>query len=455
MPDPIIEYTPVQHVCSGRIVDKIDDTESYEVNIYASPIGEFNGPVYATLIYSPGSSNNYKPGDYVKILTTFSFGGDSKEILDIMPGAAYYILGMFTERSSVNVAVTYDNSEVDESSIGLVNSRSGAGIILSDNRTSTITPGGASFAKYLAGGYGTSKESSFSKFQNFHRVIGDNPPFYFSREYFGMYSGADLNSESSNMSGEDFPIVFRRFVTDSKDIDNWVSSCEGAFAPWVGANVECDEISPGKETLFSKVINKDNKRVSIEIGGDKKNFINIRLDDVLTSEKAFPVAPGATPAILGNRFKFTVDDDGGVELRAAGKGIPASNFNGTLIKISPDGELSILASKSITLSHGDTDDTINSIVLDPNKGIDITAKNGFRVNGLELVTTKFLDWMTTFKKSLCLVTAVGGPAPMHPLAEVEYDIKTKSIGSAGGFTTLEKGVPATGVIADTDVFLTV
>jgi len=114
-----------------------------------------------------------------------------------------------------------------------------------------------------------------------------------------------------------------------------------------------------------------------------------------------------------------------------------------------------MRSGSVEVSHGDADVGINSIKMDPTSGIDITAKNGFRVNGSPVVNQKFLDWMKKYQSQLCLATSIGGPAPINPIALPEFTNGTVNIDDLGGFTTDNKGVPATKIIQDIDDFSTV
>ena len=90
--------------------------------------------------------------------------------------------------------------------------------------------------------------------------------------------------------------------------------------------------------------------------------------------------------------------------------------------------------------------------MNPNKGVDITAKNGFRVNGTPVVNKNFLDWMAKFQTQLCLVTSVGGPAPIHPAALPEF---LTGNNLPGKFNTNPVGLVATKIIKDADLFSSV
>lgn len=451
-PTDAISYTPVPCMCSGIITSKLEDTESYEVSIYESPLGELNGPVYCTLIFTPGQDNNYKQGDYVKVMTTFMFGGADNNFIDVATGFNNYILGTFNERSFANIKIKNPISESDKDGVKFINEKNGAGIIATDSGQLLLATGGAinSFLKPF--GFGINENLNQEIAQNFHRIISHNSPFYFAREYFGMYAGSDINDKASRVMPEDYLINFRRFVLQTKSPDNWVSTCEGTFAPWVGANIDEETVEKGKEVLFSKIMNFGDSRATIEIGEPGDSFINIRVDDVKVNEKNIPTSPGATPAILGNRFKLNISDKGEMDLRAASKGVPTSNLNAFHLSIDDKGNVIFHAKGKMIFSHGDFDESNNSIVLDPKKGIDITGKNGVRINGQEAVLKAFVDFLQENQAQWCLSAAPGSPAPINPAVLPLLIAGILKFGEIGGFTSTGKGPPATGTIQDEDIF---
>jgi hypothetical protein len=83
-------------------------------------------------------------------------------------------------------------------------------------------------------------------------------------------------------------------------------------------------------------------------------------------------------------------------------------------------------------------------------GIEFTAKKGFKVNGIEVVTKAFLDWMQKYQTNLCQVTTIGGPAPIHPAALPEFTSGLTSPMASKGFTTTEVSGTPTGIIQDQD-----
>ena len=444
-----VTYTPVPCICSGIVTNKIEENDTLEVSIYDSPVGDLTGPIYAKEIFQPGNDGNVKIGDRVKIMITFTFGGVESKFIDVHPNSAHYILGTFNEQAITGISVDNPASEVDTDRVRFTNKRSGAGVVSTDNGKIILATGGAAYSAGSPFGFGINENFWKTMAQNHHRIISHNAPYYLSREHFGMFAGSSQEDKLTRLTENDYLINFRRFVTQTKAPDNWVSTCEGAWSPMVGANNDSDNIEIGRETLLSKVINHGSSRVTIEAGDPGDEFINIRVDDVKLSEKSLPTGDGATPAIVGNRFKMTVSDNGALDIRAAGKGVPGSNLNGFHMSVNESGKLIIHAANGIEISHGDKDGSINSIKMDPNKGVDITAKNGFRVNGVPVVNKNYLDWMQKYQTQLCLVTSIGGPAPIHPIALPSF---LTGNNQPGKFNTNDIGLVATKIITDIDSF---
>ena len=446
-----VYYIPVPCICSGVIRSKLS-SDNIEVSIYDSPIGDLSGPIYAKEIFQAGNDGNIKPGDRVKLMVTFTFGGVDLKYIDVFPNASNYIIGTFEENSVSDVSIENPMSSNDSDRVRFINKRSGSGVVATDNGKLILASGGAIYSAGSPFGFGINENFWKTMAQNHHRVISHNGPFYLSREHFGMFTGSDSNDRLTRVTEEDYLINYRRFVTQTRSPDNWVSTCEGAFSPWVGANNSADSVEIGRETLLSKVINHGSSRATIDIGNPGDDFINIRIDDVKLAEKTMSVGTGATPAVVGNRFKMTISDKGALDIRSSGKGVPKANLNGFHLSVNEDGDLTIHAAGKIEISHGDSDGKINSIKMDPKKGIDVTAKNGFRVNGNPLVNKTFIDWMQKYQTQLCQVTSIGGPAPIHPLALPEF---TTGNNVPGKFNTNDIGIAATTIIKDTDLFSSV
>jgi len=82
MHDNLITYIPIPCMCSGIITSDITSEYTYEVSIYHSPIGKFQGPIYAKATYDPGSDGNLKRGNKVQLIMSFYFGGAENKFVD-------------------------------------------------------------------------------------------------------------------------------------------------------------------------------------------------------------------------------------------------------------------------------------------------------------------------------------------------------------------------------------
>jgi hypothetical protein len=443
----------VPAICKAIYGHKMDKTETHEVEVYDSPIGEFMGPIYCSAIHSPGMYDNYRKGDKIQVIMNFVFADG--RFIDKAPGSAHYILGKFVDRSIANIKVKNPLTEDDNDRIAFIHEKSGAGLVVTENGQLIVATNGPLYTVMRPFGFGVEENCHQTYAQNHHRIISMNGPMYLSKELFGMYSGRDQEEKSNHLSPTEILINYRRFVTQTQDITNWVSTCEGAFAPFVGANNSFNEVSKSRETLYSKVINHNDNRLTIESGEPGSEFFKLRIDKVIVGEGQLSVSPGARPAQVGNRFKMSISDNGIIDIYAGGDAAPSAPSHKLHIQLTENGDLKIYSSGSITLSHGQSDEGVNAIKLDPAAGIDITAKKGFRVNGQEVLVKAFLDWFDKYKTTLCQVTSIGGPAPIHPAALPEFITGTLSPESASGFLSKEIGINAQGIIKDPDQHISV
>jgi len=448
-----INFIPTMRICSGKVTSKIKNTENWEVKIHRSNLGSFNGPIYCQATFPPGGELNIKAGDYVKILVTFLWGGPYNTYCDLAPNSECLIIGKYNERYHVPGSVENPNSTNAEDVIRFVNKKSGSGIVAADSGYVSMATGGVIFHTLKPWGYGVDKDSSRTWAQNHQRVIAYNAPLYLSREAFGMYSGSDPDDEASKINDSDFYINYRRFVQENKDVENWVSTCEGFFAPWVGPNNNYTAMGKSRPPIFNKIINKGKTRFTIECGDSDEKFINMRVDDVKRNEQVITNTPGAAPATLGNRLNLEISSQGALKLDVAGAGNHGTNTYGVRINVSSNGELSIYSKGKMTFSHGEEDIDKNSIVMDPQKGIDIQAVKGVRVNGQAVILNKFIEWMQQNQTQLCLVTSIGGPAPVHPAALPGLTTGIQNDGLQNGFTSKgDTGTDASGKIQSEDNF---
>jgi len=452
MHDNLITYIPIPCMCSGIITSDITSEYTYEVSIYHSPIGKFQGPIYAKATYDPGSDGNLKRGNKVQLIMSFYFGGAENKFVDFNHSVTPYILGIFNERTITDVTIDSPNSANDPSKKRWVNDKSGAGIVADDSGKTLLTSGGALHHILSPYGYGSNQHLSSIHAQNHRRTVSHNPP-YITKEHFGMFSGSDDDDRLERVSPDDYPINFRRFVSQTRSPNNWTSLNEGAWQPFLGPNNSVTDYGEvNKEVLYTRIVNHGDNRATYESGEPGETFINFRVDRIVKSEMRMPLGSGVGPVILGNKFKCNVTEDGTLDIRAVGAGTPGLNKNKFHISVDSSGNLKAHASGKISLSHGDNDEGINSIVMDPSGGIDITAKNGLRVNGKALVNEDFITWMKTYKTQLCLTGPPGGPAPIHPAALPGFLKGSNATNDLGGFTTKNTGPAATGVITDNDDF---
>lgn len=445
--DPVIYYVPVPVVCSGIIKQYIEEDGLYEVEIYDSPMESFQGEIYCKLIYSPGTDTNYFDGNHVKVLITFTFGGMEMNWQGVDTKADHYIIGLFNQNTLTSAKVQHPVSG-NKDDYTWTHPITGGGMVTTYQGSTIISTGGSIRTIWKPFGHGSEENSNKTEAMNHHRIVSHNPPLYATREHFGMYTGKDDNDKASKPSPDDTYISYRRFVTQTKNIENWVSLCEGSWNPWVGPNNSQDKVQKGSGILYSRVINSGSNRITIEGGEEGDKFFSFRIDKIILGERQIPVIGGATPSISGNRFKFEVADDGSFKIFAGGKAVPAVNFNGFSMEVSKDGELKIKAAKKITFTHGDVDESINSLVLDPNGGVDITAMKGFRVNGKQLVTEAFIDFLIQNQAIWCQTAALGAPAPLSPGVMAGLNTKSNLPMITGGFRTKQVGPPASGVIVD-------
>ena len=446
-------FTPTFHMCSGIVTSKLANSTSWEVSVYHSPLGQLMGPVYAGLICPPGMEDNIKQGDHVKIGLHFTHADD--KVIDIYKDGQGWIFGKFEERAFLQQKVENTLTKSESNNIGLTHPTSKAGYTC-DAFGEARTSSAANFSTLKGYGVGTHENEHYTHAQNHHRVIARaNAPLYLTREYFGMFKGAAPDDRSAREHPQDYPIGYKRFVQQCLDVDRWVSTCEGAWNPWVGPNNGIDYSGIHKEILLSKVINHDDSRIIIEMGQPGKEFINIRVDDVLTKEEKASSEIGASTSSNGNRLKLNISDQGAVTLYAGGAGQNGNNQYKFKFSVDLNGNLTINSAGTMTLTHGDGDVGNNSIVLDPANGINITAKKGLKVNGKNLVNENFLTWFYNNRSVIFQAVALGAPAPMFEPISAILQTNTSSVDEGTGFTTKDAGANASLTISNADSYTSI
>lgn len=447
-----VSLSPVPGFCKGQITDYDKESDKYLVHIYSSPVGPFQGEVYASYIYSPGSYG-YQKNDTVRVMVYFMHDNITGEYQDSIPKMPIIIVGKFNEETMNKVDIENDTIPDDrDNNASYLHNVNKSGMVIDKSGGITFGTTTSLKRKMQPGGNGVHKDSDETYAQNFHRQIINFNPNMPAREYFGMYSGEDTLEESVAVSPDDHKIIYRRFVPADKGLEKWTSLCEGSFDPYVGGNNDNKTVEAKRDTVYSRVSENGKVRVTTEHGEPGDGFYRMRLDKVIKDELS--PGPVSIPAILGNLFEIAVSDKGAFTLKAGGKGLPLSPPHG--LKIEYDGkDLSISCNGKISFDHGKGTESINSFIMDPIKGIDVIAKNGFRVNEIPVLNQNFLDWFSTHKSALCQVTQVGGPAPLFPAALAEFEAKSKLPMSGKGFTTSDLGPPAKGVIITPDQFFSI
>jgi hypothetical protein len=126
------------------------------------------------------------------------------------------------------------------------------------------------------------------------------------------------------------------------------------------------------------------------------------------------------------------------------------------MSISEDGELKIQAAKKITITHGDADEELNSISLDPTNGVEIKSKVGLKVNGKKLVNEGLVDWLVQNLPLLYMQTVPPStPTIINPATFPLFAVTSMLPDDAGGYKTASVPVPATGIISQPDDRMTI
>ena len=440
-------YVPVPTVCSGQIVEYRSTGNYYYVKVTDNY--PTMGAIACSLIYQPGSKSNYQVGDRVRVLITMIFGGVEMKIQGVMRSAKHYIIGLHDKSTMfpLNFGTPYVMNSKDHS---LLNRTSDTGFIATDDGMAIITTRGSDKTVHRPFGFGIYENMKQDLYQNHHRIISHNEP-YSSKEYFGLYKGKDSDDRQSRIDPRLSFLCYKRFITQTMDPSSWVSTCEGAWNPWVGANNDSEEITKNGNILWTKIINSGStpipSRVTFEAGEPGPGFYNFRVDQMMVGEKSTPLGT-ATPAVSGNKFKCAVSEKGEVELRAASTGSAAASFAGLTFKVDASGNLTLLVKGAIKISHGDADTAMCGLEFDGKGGINITAMGGLKVNGKPVVSSEFVDFFINNLPTM-FMPAVSGVIPVpNPAFLVQANLKNSFDTSApvSGFSSIGLPVhPITGI----------
>lgn len=438
MAQPIIAgNVPILSIGIGQIISVSTDENLAKVRISEMAGSDFTGSVSCRIMHS-GVMENYAPGDYVIVQMTMIYEMHSQKIHSAATDMPKYVMGHYhapaLDRSkprSINTAPT-NNTRFTHKALE-------SGMMLGDDGSVDIVTEGAPKRMLAPDGNGVFQDYIHDHAQNFHQTIANQSPAYLSRSHFGAFNAKDDDKQATMMPSDQM-IVKRDFVNATPDMDRWTSETCGANAPLVGCNNSTNAVVDTKKTVWSRIVQSGTKRVTIDAGDEGDGIMTIRLDELIMAEQALPMIDVPTPAILGNISSLMMGDDGAFEICAGGQSLPAGNSHGFKLSYKPGSGLMIQCQEKITITHGDTDTASNSIVVDPDAGVDVTASKGFRVNGKHLATEAVVDWLDSNQAALCQVTMIGAPAPLTPKALADFT-KMKSIEcKLGGAISDGKGV---------------
>lgn len=453
MSDNAVFIVPVPIIGHGKIVQYHEEANYYSVKLF-SP--DTIGALSCSMIYSPGTKINYKVGDVVSVLVTMSFGGVENKYQGILQSGKHYILG-YHDKATMFPLSSGQPFYKNPDDLAYYNKQNDAGMLATNDGSILFTTRGAVRSLLKPFGHGIFENMKQDVFQNYHRVISHNPP-YLSKEYFGLFKGEDQDDKMTRLAPSDSYMCYKRFLTQSMDPSSWVSTCEGSWNPWVGANNDVDKITQNSNILYTKIINSGAQalanRITTEAGEEGKTFYNFRIDQIIKGEQSIPVSGGATPAISGNKFKCTVSEQGEVEIRAASQGIPLNNLSGFKLTVDKDGNLLVCAKGKMTFTHGDTDANTCGLEFDGKGGINIKALGGLTVNGKPIVSSNFIDFLIQHAADFFLSSAPGAPSPINPavlpfVLQYGQNPATTDPSTGGGFVT--SGIPTPPPIAGIQV----
>ena len=452
-----ITYSITNMVCSATVLQQLDKgTANFEIQVHESPLDEFMGPISAVSIYSSSSDNKYKKGQLVKVLVPFVYNNTTGKFEDTVSSPDVYILGSFDDEKLVDVKVDSPLIPDGEDSTRFLNKKSKAGMSIDDNGQVTIATAGGVYEYFSAGGFGTDRNAKYSNLANDITVLTGLNDFNTAIKHFGYYLGDSDEESALVMTMDDKPVINRRFIPLNANIKSWVSTCEGTHAPFVGPNNDSSSIKSSKGVLYTKIVNVDKKRFTIEVGEEGSEFLNMRIDNVISNEKRIATKAGASTAVLGNTFSFTVGDDGSFKIMAGGVGTVGVKKSGIHIEGTASGKLIVNASGGIEMSTGSTDKAVNSISIGAGV-VKIMSAGSFVVNGVEVLTKRFSSWMmkNLSKMFLPIPPQTGGPVSPNPDFMKDGLKKDSTPEKAGGFSTSGVPIPPAGLNTEIDDFVSI
>jgi len=431
---------PTMFNCYGSVASVSSTT--LEVMLDSTPIGKCTLPRKFKYIYTPGTYK-YKVGDRVAALASFMYDTRLCRIVGENPAYGGIVLGKTNSATyrELNLKNVITEGKDDDENASWTHTINGAGMVVFRNGRVRIGTAGIAFNEMTVDGEGVNKDANISHASNYHRFVLSDNPIEVVREHFGY--------NDSDASAEDCTYVYRRYVASDKGLEKFTTVCEGSFNPFMGPNNDDDgELENSRESVYYRVVQNGKLRATIDIG-DTEDFFNIRIDKVILDEMA-PVDKPA-PSVMGLLAQFKIDAKGNFSIIAGAKGTPKVAIPDFVLKFE-DGDTELHSKGKITMAHGKGSDAMNSIVMDPTEGIDVTAFNGFRVNGKAVVTEDYLAWMQKNVANFGIGN-MGAPVPIFPAALTPLLLGIKLPQVAGGFTTMNKGAPAIGVNTTQDSYM--
>lgn len=382
----------------------------------------------AKLCFNPGNDTNYTKGTPVLVLVEMYYSLHTERYTDLCYDGKHTILGM---HHPFSVKPVVENKNINADLAGGIHSylhpQNHSGMIVEDGGAVNLITNGLVTHRMAPGGYGMHQESDSAYAQNFHRVIMNQiEGFHWAREHFGMYLGkdvADVTANAADATGKSVLMGYRRYVPKSLSADYWVSSCEGAYCPWVGPNNEVEEVKDGSDILFSKVINSLTNRVTITAGKSGPSFFQLRVDTVTPmTEKLVGPGPECLPVVSLPNASINISEKG----EFVGEfGITPAGV-ATIVTIAADGTFSIKSMSKFTVATNDIEfDAVNSIKL---KSPAITLDGDVKVTGRadvngalksgskNLSTADLVDFLSQNLPTLYISAAPGSPCVVNPAA---------------------------------------
>jgi hypothetical protein len=441
MTGEVIKFISIPVMCQGFIAKRTPEDEQqgiYQV-LTDGPAGVVPS-LPCKLCYTPGSQHSYRIGMPVMVMVECTYSIHQEKTVDIVYDGRHIIMGTH-DPFSVKPRVKEKNVNADL--MGNVHKMlhpvNHAGVVVEENGAVNIVTNGTVKRRLSPGGEGFDENSDISQAQNYMRVIANTETVgYRAREYFGMCigEGSERKKSFSDPTGKNIPIAYKRFVPSAMNPSSWVSTCEGAYSPWVGPNNGVNKIVlSDKEIIFSKVVHSDTaqSRLSVTAGKKGADFLNIRVDNIISTLATPPETmsgegPQCVPPTAFAVASISIGSDGDV---LAEFGIDKAKNAAVSIKISKDGEVEVLSKKSVKITSDKIDVVTNEFTLKSDKIVlqgDVEIKGAVKAGGKNLATADVVDYLVSKLPTMYTSVPTGGPCIPNPAAIAELTAKSSAPG---------------------------